>query len=119
MMTRLAQTLTIRRALIACTLLTSAALLACPVFADDATKEEDLKADIVNRCYYVMGEFGAELLDICVKGEISAMQALMAYPREAGEIVRRCTIDVQISGWERAKSCADKEIAVARDIKKD
>jgi len=53
-----------------------------------------------------------------VKGELSAMQALKEYPREAGEIVQRCTRQVQITGWEWAKSCVDKDIA-ARDMKKD
>ncbi len=119
MMTRLAQLLTIRRPFIVCTLLTSAALLACPVFADDATKEEDLKAEIVHRCHYQMGEFGPEGVHVCVDGEMSAMKALSAYPREAAEIVRRCTRQVEFTGWWLAKSCADEEIAAAREMKKD
>jgi hypothetical protein len=100
-------------------LLTSAALLSCPVSAANDAKEEDLKAEIVYRCHYQMGEFGAEGVRVCVDGELSAMKALSAYPQQAGEIMQRCTRHVQIIGWELAKSCVDKDIAAAREMKKD
>jgi len=106
-----------RRALF-CILLAGAGLPALPVSAANDAKEEELRANIVYRCYNVMGEFGSEGVEACVKGELSAMQALKAYPQEAGEIVQRCTRQVQITGWEWAKSCVDKDIA-ARDMKKD
>jgi hypothetical protein len=106
-----------RRALL-CILLAGLGLPAFPVSAADDAKEEELRADIVYRCYNVVGEFGSEAVEACVKGDLSAMQALKGYPREAGEIVQRCTRQVQITGWEWAKSCVDKDIA-ARDMKKD
>ncbi len=108
-----------RRPVIACILLASAAFLPGPVSAAEATKDEDLKADIIYRCYNLMGEFGVEGVDICVKGELSAMQSVQAVPQQFGEIVRRCTRQVQMTGWEAAKSCVDKEIAGARETKKD
>jgi hypothetical protein len=101
-----------------CILLAVAGLPAFPVSAANDVKEEELRADIVYRCYNVVGEFGSEGVEACVKGELSAMQALKGYPREAGEIVQRCTRQVQITGWEWAKSCVDKDIA-ARNMKKD
>jgi len=101
-----------------CILLAGAGLPAFPVSAANDVKEEELRADIVYRCYNVMGEFGASGVDSCVKAEQSAMQALSEYPPAAGEIVQRCTRQVQITGWEWAKSCVDKDIA-ARDMKKD
>jgi hypothetical protein len=118
-MKRSGKTSTIRRQGIVCILLTGAALLPCPVSAANDTREEDLRADIVYRCYNLMGEFGAEGVDVCVRGELSAMQTLMTYPREAGAIVQRCTRQVQITGWESAKSCVDKGIAAARETKED
>jgi len=99
-------------------LLAGAGLPAFPILAANDAKEEELRADIVYRCYNLVGEFGSEGVAACVKGELSAMQALKEYPREAGEIVQRCTRQVQITGGEWAKSCVDKNIA-ARDMKKE
>ena len=100
-----------RWSVIVCILLTSAAFLWCPVFAADDTKEQDMRADIIYRCYNLMGEFGAEGVDVCVRGELSAMQALSAYPQQTVEIVQRCALQVQIIGWELAKLCVDKDVA--------
>ena len=108
----------IGRSALLCILLAGAGLPAFPVSAANDAKEEELRADIVYRCYNLMGEFGAEGVQACVKGEQSAMQALSAYSQKTGEIVQRCTRQVQITGWEWAKSCVDKDIA-ARDMKKD
>lgn len=110
-MKQAANTFPIRWPVICSVLLTSAAFLPCPVAAAGDTKEEDLRADIVYRCHYQMGEFGAEGVDACVKGDLSAMQALKAYPQQAGEIVQRCTRQAHIIGWELAKSCVDKDVA--------
>jgi hypothetical protein len=110
-MKQAAITFPIRRSVIVCVLLTSAAFLAFPLAAAEDIKEEDLRAEIVYRCHYQMGEFGAEGVDVCVKGDLSAMQALKTYPQQAGEIVQRCTRQVHIIGWELAKSCVDKDIA--------
>jgi len=115
---RTGTTSSIGRWALLCILLAGAGLPAFPVSAANDAKEEELRADIVYRCYNLVGEFGSEGVAACVKGELSAMQALKEYPREAGEIVQRCTRQVQITGWEWAKSCVDKDIA-ARDMKKD
>ncbi len=108
-----------RRQVIACILVASAEFLPCPVSAADNAKEEDLRADIVYRCYYQMGEFGTEGVGACVKGELSAMQALKTYPQEVSEIVQRCTRRLEPVGWEMVKLCADRDIAAARETKKD
>lgn len=94
-----------------CILLTGAALPDFPVSAADGTRLEELRADIVYRCYNLMGEFGADGLDACVKAEQSAMQVLSEYPQQAGAIVQRCTRHVEINGWELARSCVDRDIA--------
>jgi hypothetical protein len=108
----------IGRSALLCILLAGAGLPAFPVSAANDAKDEEVRADIVYRCYNLMGEFGSEGVEACVKGELSALQALKAYPQHAGEIVQRCTRQVQITGWGWAKSCVDKDIA-ARDMKKD
>jgi len=106
------------RSVFLCILLAGAGLPDFSVSAANDIKEEELRADIVYRCYNVVGEFGSEGVAACVKGELSAMQALKAYPQHAGEIVQRCTGQLQITGWGWAKSCVDKDIA-ARERKKD
>lgn len=118
-MRRSGETLLIRRPVILCVLLTSVVMRTFLVSAADATKEEDLRADIVYRCYNLMGEFGPEGVSVCVDGELSAMKALSGYPQQTGEIVQRCTRHVQATGWELARSCVDKGIAAARETKKD
>ena len=102
-----------------CMLLAAEVFPGFPALATDAAKEEDLKAEIVYRCYNQMGEFGAEGVRVCVDGELSAMKALSSYPQEAREIVQRCTRRLQSIGWEMVKSCADKDIATEREAKKE
>lgn len=72
---------------------------------------EELKASIVVRCIYSAGEFGNQLVDICVKADLAAAQALRNYPPQSAVIVNRCTARLQDDGWERIKMCADGDIA--------
>ena len=101
-----------------CIFLAAEVFLRFPAVAADAVKGEDLNAEIVYRCYNQMGEFGAEGVSVCVKGELSAMKALSSYPHDAEEIVQRCTQRLQSIGWEMVKACADKDIA-KREERKD
>ena len=81
-------------------------------FADDA---EELKAAIVVRCIYSAGEFGSQLVDICVKEDLAAAQALQKYP---AAIVDHCAGRVQGDGWSRVKMCADEEMAAEAALSK-
>ena len=100
-----------------CILLTFAAWPVYPVFSADAAKEKEREADIVYRCYNQMGEFGAEGVDACVKGEQTAMRELAAYPPDADRIVQRCTERLEGVGWQLIKSCVDRDMAAVK--KKD
>lgn len=83
--------------------------LAAPVsgVCDEA---EELRASIVVRCIYHAGEFGNQLVDICVKADLAAALALRDYPPQSAAIVNRCAERLQDDGWERIKMCADDDI---------
>jgi len=72
---------------------------------------EELRASIVVRCIYHAGEFGSQLVDICVKADLAAALALRDYPPQSAAIVNRCAERQQDDGWERIKMCADEDIA--------
>jgi hypothetical protein len=88
-------------------LLLSCLLLPLPSGADEA---QDLKAAIVMRCYYAVGEFGSELVDRCVKDDTAASAALQQYPPEHAAIVRSCTDRLQGDGFGRIKACVDEAV---------
>lgn len=83
-----------------------------PLFADEA---EELRASIVVHCFYSVGEFGSQLVDICVKENLAAAQALQKYP---AAIVDHCAGRVQGDGWSKIRMCADEEIAAEEALSK-
>lgn len=87
-----------------------AAALLCP-FACPADEAGELRAWVVARCLYHAGEFGNELVDICVKADLAAAQALREYPPRSAAIVEGCTARLLDGGWEKIKMCADADIA--------
>jgi len=88
-------------------LLAAAVLFSPPVPADEA---QDVKAAIVVRCYYAVGEFGAELVDRCVKDDTAAEQALKHYPAEAKTLIQACTDRVGGDGFARIQACVDQGV---------
>ena len=76
-------------------------------FADEA---QELRAAIVMRCYYAVGEFGAELVDRCVKEDTAAYEAMQSYPSEAKAAIQSCTNRLQGDGFGRIKACADEAL---------
>jgi len=88
-------------------------LLAVLVAASpDARGDEaqDLKASIVVSCIYQVGEFGSGLVDICVKENLAAAEALAGYPKSASQVVDDCTDRLQGDGWARIKMCVDQAL---------
>jgi hypothetical protein len=84
-------------------------------FASPADEAEDLRASIVVRCLYHVGEFGSQLVDICVRDDLAAAQALRKYP---ASIVDHCAGRVQGDGWTGIKMCADAEMAAEEALSK-
>lgn len=89
-------------------LLAAALLDPSACLADEA---EELRASIVVRCLYQAGEFGNQLVDICVKEDLAAALALQKYPPKSTMIVELCAERLQADGWARIKMCADEDIA--------
>jgi hypothetical protein len=78
--------------------------------------DADVKADIVVRCHYTMGEFGPDGVQTCVEGELAALQALAAYPEDTRPILGRCTRQWELDSWHQVKRCADEEIAAHKAL---
>lgn len=72
-------------------------------------------AEIVTRCIFDIGEFGSEAVDMCVKQDIAAQQALKAYPPEAGAVIADCTERAKNGGWVMVQRCVDRKLAGAAD----
>ncbi|HEY7758860.1 MAG TPA: hypothetical protein VIA64_05525 [Burkholderiales bacterium] len=70
-------------------------------------------AGSVARCIHQVGEFGNEMVQICVDEDVAAEKALSEYPKETQQIVARCLRNVEETGWVIARRCADKDIAAA------
>jgi hypothetical protein len=68
-------------------------------------------AEIVERCIYDIGEFGAEAIDICVKQDQAAEKALRSYPPEAAPVIEACTKRAKAGGWVMIQRCVDRQLA--------
>jgi hypothetical protein len=68
-------------------------------------------AEIVERCIYDIGEFGAEAIDICVKQDQAAEKALRGYPPEAAPVIEACTKRAKAGGWVMIQRCVDRQLA--------
>jgi hypothetical protein len=68
-------------------------------------------AEIVERCIYDIGEFGAEAVDICVKQDQAAEKALRSYPPEAAPLIDACTKRAKAGGWVMIQRCVDRQLA--------
>jgi hypothetical protein len=73
-------------------------------------------SDSVARCILQVGEFGNDMVQICVADDVAAEKALSAYPEESKHIVTRCVRNVEQTGWVMAKRCADRDIAAAKAL---
>ena len=89
-----------------------AALLLLPVFAFPAEgmKEEDLKAEIVPTCILAVGEWGTDMVEICVEREVAAVEAVLQYRARARASVARCTERWKRSGWTEVKACVEHDM---------
>jgi hypothetical protein len=83
-----------------------AAALTCmqPLHAEDSS-------EIVTRCIFDIGEFGAEAVDICVRYDVEARNALKDYPPEAEQLIAKCTNRMKGGGWAMVKRCVDRGLA--------
>lgn len=94
------------------------ALALCTPAAGFCDEAEELKASIIVRCLYQFGEFGSELVDICVKDDLAAAQALQNYPSQSAAIIDRCARSLLGDGWSRIRMCADGDIAAEEALAK-
>lgn len=86
------------------TLCAVALLCAPPLHAEDSS-------EIVTRCIFDVGEFGSEAVDICVRYDVEARNALKDYPPEAEQLIAKCTNRMKGGGWVMVKRCVDRRLA--------
>jgi len=89
-----------------------AALLLVPIGTLPAqeVKEEDLKAEIVPNCILAVGEWGTDMVQVCVDREVAALEAVLQYRTQARASVARCTERWKRSGWVEVKACVEHDI---------
>src|SRR5262245_60388561 len=98
-----------------------AALFLLSIFgfpAQDSKKEEDLKAEIVPNCILAVGEWGTDMVEICVKGEVAALEAVLQYRAQASASVTRCTERWKRSGWSEVKACVEHDMEASAALTK-
>lgn len=78
-----------------------------------ASCQAESSAEIVERCIYEMGEFGADAIDICVKQDQAAEKALRSYPPEAAALIEACTKRMKGGGWVMIQRCVDRRLTPA------
>jgi len=70
----------------------------------------DDDSDIVVGCIMSIGEFGAEMVDICVKENQAVRAEIARYPADMKKIVDLCSRRKEM-GWRIVKKCIDDDIA--------
>lgn len=74
----------------------------------------DERSRIITGCLSQMGEFGSAMTRACAERDLSAYQALLAYPEACAPFVVRCARKVGQHGWGMVKICVDKDIGSER-----
>ncbi|MBI1397288.1 MAG: hypothetical protein GC151_15055 [Betaproteobacteria bacterium] len=72
--------------------------------------ETDTKAETIFWCIHQVGEYGSEAVDVCVKEELAAIDALAKYPPEAQETVRLCEKRAGGRGLGAVRYCVDRDL---------
>lgn len=78
----------------------------------EATNDE--RSKIIAGCLSQTGEFGTVMTRACVKQDLAAYEALLAYPEPCASFVVRCAKQLGQHGWGMVKICVDKDIESAR-----
>ena len=78
------------------------------LFATGASADET--DEIVTGCHFSNAEWGAEMIDICVKENQATRAEVLRYPEKYRRFVERCRRGSE-NGWSWVKTCIDKDIA--------
>jgi hypothetical protein len=71
--------------------------------------EAEVREEALLRCYYEMGEFGIDAVNLCVEAEVAAARTLA--PQLAEPLVARCIAQSRHRGWVMAALCAERDRA--------
>jgi hypothetical protein len=98
-------------------------VLACAAFvaagaahADAATiptDQAELTQEVNLRCIYDMGEFGDDAVQLCMRADLAAAEALMKYPPQVQPLVDRCLQAMWRRGYAMVQLCVEADIKAA------
>lgn len=82
------------------------------VFAPAAHGDDksDLTQEVVVGCIYGLGEFGEAAVQLCIRSELAAAEALQAYPPDAKPIVDRCSKAFARRGYGMIEMCVKRDL---------
>jgi hypothetical protein len=86
--------------------ITGLALWVCIGFSAWAGEEDE----IITGCHYSNAEWGAEMIDRCIKENQATRKLVLDYPARYQRIVDRCRQGNEY-GWSWVKTCVDQDIA--------
>jgi hypothetical protein len=90
--------------------LATLALLCPPAIACAQTESEaEVREEAILRCYYEMGEFGIDAVNLCVEAEVAAARTLA--PQLADPLVARCSAQSRHRGWLMVALCVRRDRA--------
>jgi hypothetical protein len=94
--------------------LTRAGIFLAMLFSVAATAgEED---EIVTSCHFSNAEWGAGMIDLCIKENQALRLSLLAYPQPYQRFLNRCRTKSEL-GWDKVKICVDKDIEADTALK--
>jgi hypothetical protein len=74
------------------------------------TDKAELTQEISLRCIYDMGEFGDEAVQLCMRTDLAAAEALTRYPPQAQPFVDRCFQTQWTRGYATVQMCVDEDL---------
>jgi hypothetical protein len=93
---------------------TRAGIFLSMLFSMAATAgEED---EIVTSCHFSNAEWGAGMIDLCIKENQALRASLLVYPQPYQRFLNRCRTKSEL-GWDKVKICVDKDIEADTALK--
>ena len=85
-------------------------IMAALIVSNAALAEDDIKAEIIDRCSNDMGQYGPMMVKACVDQDIEAATELSKVPDKYRLILARCLRHMRQFGFTVVKDCVDDNI---------
>jgi len=85
-------------------------IMAALIVSNAALAEDDIKAEIIDRCSNDMGQYGPMMVKACVDQDMEAAAQLRSVPDRYKHILTRCFRHMRQFGFTVVKDCVDDNI---------